>query len=170
MKEEISLEESKEKAASFCAMSEKCTYDVKIKFKRWGIPEDQQEEVLDFLKKENFVNEARYATYYVRDKFRFNKWGKLKITAMLRAKQINDEIIELALSNIDQRDYQSSLYFLLSNKMETMDPDEDEFVQLGKIYRFAQMRGYELPLAKQTVERIKRNRARTQSTSFEDRY
>ena len=45
------------------------------------------------------------AKAFVRDKFRHNKWGKVKIAAHLKAKGITGDIIGTALGEIDNEEY-----------------------------------------------------------------
>ena len=43
--------------------------------------------IIEMLKKENFINEERYAIGFVKDKFNYNKWGKIKIAAPPQSKK-----------------------------------------------------------------------------------
>ena len=38
--------------------------------------------IIELLKMDNFINEKRYALGFVKDKFNYNKWGKMKISAL----------------------------------------------------------------------------------------
>ena len=75
----ITKEEAWNKASFLCASSEKCLYDIQEKLKSWGCNSDDSEQICQRLIEEQYIDQTRYAYFYVKDKFRFNKWGKIKI-------------------------------------------------------------------------------------------
>ena len=79
---------------------------------------------------------------YTRDKFRFNRWGKIKIGMMLRSKQLPEEEIENALAQIDEAEYEEALVVLLQTKLKSLTY-KFEYEKQGKLFRFAQSRGFE---------------------------
>lgn len=149
--------QAQEKLASYCAMSEKCTYDVRLKLQKMHVEENDQEDIIAYLYDTDFLNDQRYCQYYVNDKFRFNKWGKIKLAAMLNSKQLSSEAISCALDDIDMAEYEETLYYLLRAKAKNMK-DELEYQKQGKLYRFAQSRGYELSYIRQIIDRLKREK------------
>ena len=96
MKKEYTLEELLHKAASYCSISEHCTSEVEEKLLAWGVSADDKQKIIDRLIVEDFINEKRYCTHFVKDKFRFNKWGKIKIAYALRQKGLRDELVSHA--------------------------------------------------------------------------
>src|SRR5690554_7277320 len=58
---------------------------------------------MDQLIQQDFINEGRYAGFYVRDKVRFNKWGPTKIIWNLRQKGLPEEAIQDALDRKSTR-------------------------------------------------------------------
>ncbi|MBP7152552.1 MAG: RecX family transcriptional regulator [Paludibacteraceae bacterium] len=143
MKKEYSFDELFHKAASYCSISEHCISDVEEKLVAWKVPEPQRKKLINKLLEEDFINENRYALAFVRDKFRFNKWGKIKIELSLKAKGLNPEIIQMALSAIDEGEYQEMLASILKSKLATLEY-EYEYEKQGKLFRFAQSRGFEI--------------------------
>ncbi len=91
---------------------------------------------------ERFIDEERYARYFVRDKFRFNQWGRVKIAFMLKTKKIQPELIRQSLDAIDEDEYQELLGKLLREKTRKTK-FINEYDKKGKLYRFAQSRGFE---------------------------
>ena len=85
------LNEALQKAASYCALSEKCEYEVREKLRAWDVSDSVIEEVICKLYRDDFINNSRFCSYYTRDKFRFNRWGKVKIQMMLRSKQLPED-------------------------------------------------------------------------------
>ena len=67
------------RAAALCSRAEKCSSDIMTKLSQWGVGEENASVVLKQLIEEKYVDDERYARSFVRDKFRFNKGGKIKI-------------------------------------------------------------------------------------------
>ncbi len=90
---------------NLCSKAEKCKQEIRNKLILQKMNPSDIEWVIKNLEAEKFIDEHRYTSFYVRDKFRFNKWGKIKIRYNLRGKEIPDEIIRpqwkrLTMSNI----------------------------------------------------------------------
>ena len=102
------------KAMALCSRREYCISEVMDKLHSWGTDADDNARIIELLKKENFINEERYALGFVKDKFNYNKWGKLKIKAHLKAKNIPGELIKQALDTIDNEIYIKTLGDLIS--------------------------------------------------------
>ena len=142
MKKEYSLEELLHKAASYCSISEHCVSEVEDKLTAWGLPAEDKHKIIDRLVSEDFINEKRFCTYFVRDKFRFNKWGKIKISYALKAKGLDKEIVSDAMNTIDDGEYEEMLASILKTKLVGLKY-EFEYEKQGKLFRFAQSRGFE---------------------------
>jgi regulatory protein len=142
MKKEYTLEELLHKAASYCSISEHCISEVEEKLSAWGVSITDKQKIIDRLVSEDFINEKRFCTYFVKDKFRFNKWGKIKISYALKQKGLGNELINSALSTIDDGEYQEMLASILKTKLVGLK-FEYEYEKQGKLFRFAQSRGFE---------------------------
>jgi regulatory protein len=88
----------------------------------------------------------------VKDKFRFNKWGKIKISYALKQKGLSNDLITAALATIDDGEYEEMLASLLKTKLAGLKY-EFEYEKQGKLFRFAQSRGFE----NNVIERVLRN-------------
>jgi regulatory protein len=130
------------KAATLCSQSEKCRTDILEKLKQWGLSTEAAVPVIDRLISEKYLDDERFARAYVKDKFRFNRWGKQKITFMLRAKEISAEIVEMALAEIEDSDYSEDLRKLIEEKAKTIKA-KDKYDKRNKLMRFALGRGFE---------------------------
>ena len=130
------------KAAAICSRSETCTSDIQAKLKVWGLNQDDSMAVINELKIKKYINDERFARAYVKDKFRFNHWGKQKIEYMLRAKKIDQEILGLAFEEIEDEGYADELLKLMSDKAKTIKA-KDNYDKRNKLMRFAMGRGFE---------------------------
>jgi len=151
MKKQYTFDELLHKAASYCSISEHSISEVNAKLKAWEVEEGDRKKIIKKLTEDDFINEKRYAVAFVRDKFRLNKWGKIKITMYLREKGIEKELIHSALDKIDEGEYEELLSTLLKNKLKSIKYNF-EYEKQGKLFRFAQSRGFE----NNVIERVLR--------------
>ena len=142
MKKEYSLEELLHKAASYCSISEHCVSEVETKLDAWCVGCDDKSTIIKRLIAEDFINEKRFCIFFVKDKFRFNKWGKIKISFVLKGKGIENALISEALNTIDDGEYEEMLASILKTKLGGLKY-EFEYEKQGKLFRFAQSRGFE---------------------------
>lgn len=154
MKKEYSFEELLHKAASYCSISEHCISDVEDKLTAWGITEDKKHKIIDKLIEDDFINEKRYCIAFAKDKFHFNKWGKIKISYSLKQKGLDSKLIDMALKTIDEGEYEEMLAVLLKNKLKTIKW-EYEYEKMGKLFNFAQSRGFESNVIDRVIRTLK---------------
>ena len=131
-----------DKAAFLCSRSEHCTSEIQEKLKIWGLSSEDSEPVIEKLVEEKYLDDERFARAYVKDKFRFNHWGKQKIAYMLHAKNISSEILELAFEEIEDEGYSDELRKLLTDKEKSIKA-KDKYDKRNKLMRFAMGRGFE---------------------------
>jgi regulatory protein len=127
--------------------------DVEDKLTAWGIVGADKHKIIDYLIDEDFINEKRYCAYFVKDKFRFNKWGKIKISFALKSKKLDRQLIEDAINIIDDGEYEEMLASLLKTKLAGLKY-EFEYEKQGKLFRFAQSRGFENNVIERTLRNI----------------
>jgi len=133
------------KAMTLCSRQELCSEDVRNKLLIWGVVKDDIEKIISILIKENFINESRYATAFVRDKFNYNKWGKIKITAHLRAKKLSPDIIRTALDLIDNEQYVKILRGLINDHRRSVKA-KNQYDLKAKLLRYGLSKGFESSL------------------------
>lgn len=142
----ITVDEALARLSSLCAGTEKCENELRAKLVQWGMEREQIETVLHRLVEEAFVDDTRYARCFVRDKFRYNKWGRLKIKQALLQKHIGNSQIEAGLHEIDDDEYEKVLKELLKVKNKTVKA-ADTYERRAKLMRFVVGRGFEPDLA-----------------------
>lgn len=151
MKKQLTPGEALNKAAAYCTLCERCISEVNTKLTAWGVPHCEQEEIIARLIDEKFIDEARYCHAFVNDKVRFNRWGRIKITAALRDRQLPQEHIKGAVENIDEEIYLQSLKEVIDIKRRELK-GKDDFATQQKIIRHAASRGYEPSLIIKTIK------------------
>ena len=153
MKKECTAEEARFKAEAYCSLVEHCSDDVLRKLEQWGVPSESHEQIIEYLKKERFIDERRYAIAFVRDKYRFNQWGRIKIAQALRMQHIPSDCISDAMDEINEEEYLSVLASLLQKKMRSVKAVND-YERNGKLIRFAAGHGYEMDDILQCLKQI----------------
>ena len=66
------------KAAAICARSEQVS-TIRTRLLKWELGEAEAAKIIKRLVDEKFIDESRYAGFFVRDKARFNKWGPRRL-------------------------------------------------------------------------------------------
>ena len=133
------------KAMNLCSQREYCIEDIRGKLASWGIENDDAERILEILIKENFINETRYASAFVRDRFKYNKWGKVKIVAHLKAKNIPGEVIRQAIDSIDNEQYFKFIRELINGHRRTIKA-KNQYDLKAKLLRYGLSKGFESSL------------------------
>jgi len=152
-KKTLTEEAAYQKLAARCAVAESCLSDMRKRLARWQLPDGAEERILKRLQKEKFVDEARYAKAYVKDKFRYNHWGKKRIALELRRRGIPDSFIEDALAEVDEGESEETLLRLLRNKAQTTKGNT-KFDVFVKLMRYAVGRGYPADQANRCIDKI----------------
>jgi regulatory protein len=134
--------EALSKAMKLCSGREYAPSELEQKILGWNVPMEITQEIIQELIKEKFLDEFRMARYFVNDKYRFNKWGKVKIRYFLQQKGISGTAITEALNQINNSEYLSTLKEELLKKKKTIK-DTDEFHIKAKLFQFASGRGFE---------------------------
>jgi regulatory protein len=133
------------KAMALCSQREYCIDDIRSKLQLWGVGEIDNEKIIANLVKENFINEIRYSEAFTKDKFRYNKWGKVKIRANLKMKKIPADVISSALNSIDDELYKKTLEELLTTHRRSVKA-KNQYDLKGKLLRYGLSKGFESEL------------------------
>jgi regulatory protein len=151
-----SKKEALVKAQNLCAYQEKCESDIRNKLYSWKTNPDDIDEVIEQLKKEQFIDEQRFAISFAKEKFRFNKWGKIKIEYALKQKNISSDFISNAMQEISETEYDSVLENELNKKWASLK-ESDEYTMKSKLIRFALSKGFENGKVFDMVSKIIKN-------------
>jgi regulatory protein len=130
------------KAMALCSKREYCASEIREKITTWGISESESEKIIATLIKENFLNEERFASAFVKDKFNYNKWGKIKISAHLKAKRIQSSIIKSALESIDDEVYLKTIKSIITSHRRSVKA-KNQYDLKAKLLRYGLSKGFE---------------------------
>lgn len=138
---------------ALCARSEQSSGDIDMKLRKWGIAANDAKTILRHLVGEGYIDDTRYARAYVRDKFRFSGWGRLKIAYNLRLKHIDNDTIALALGEIDAEEYKTKLKSLVATKFREVK-SRPPMKAREAVLRFVAQRGFEADLSISVVNEL----------------
>ena len=151
MSKEKTEQEAYLQLAAMCAQAEHCEQEMRDKMKRWAIDPDAQDRVIARLIKERYIDNERYARAFVKDKIRYNKWGRRKVMQALWMKRIDDDILHQVLDEIDDKEYIDVLIPLLKQKRKTIKAKSDYELN-QKLVRFALGRGFDFSIICQCMD------------------
>lgn len=142
------------KIAAYCSKAERCKYDVKRKLSAWELDNEIVDRVVCLMEKENFLNEERFCQSFIKDKVRFNKWGKNKIIFELRKKQVPSSIIESSFKNVEEEcDFETSLLKILTTKLVSVKA-KNTLEKRVKLFRFAAGRGFSPDMINKCLDKL----------------
>lgn len=137
-----------------CSHREYCSGDISRKIRdALGQEQEYAEEVLEALIRDGYIDDARYARSFARDKSSLTGWGPVKIRHALSMKGISASEIAAALKEIDSSRAELRLEKLLENRYRALE--DDPMCRL-KLLRFGLGRGYGYEEVSSAVERLMR--------------
>ena len=151
MKKEMTEQEAYLQLAALCAQAEHCQQEMRDKMRRWELDETVQNRIIDRLIKERYVDDERYARAFVKDKIRYNKWGRRKVQQALWMKRIDADIQQRVLDEIDEKEYLDILRPLLKQKRKSIKAESDYELN-QKLLRFALSRGFGFDIIRQCLD------------------
>ena len=137
--------------AALCAQAEHCQYEMLEKMRRWELDDEAQARVMQRLVSERYVDDERYARAFVKDKVRYNKWGRRKVEQALWQKHIDDDIRQRVLDEVDDSEYLAVLKPLLQQKRRSTKAANDYELN-QKLVRFVVSRGFTFDIIRQCLD------------------
>lgn len=149
----LTYEQALSRAAALCSGSEHCSSEIRKKLLLWGLSPTLAEKATDFLTDEKYIDNQRFCRAYCLDKFRYNHWGRIKISQMLRLLEMDSTDISEGLEAIPEEEYQEVLQHILKQKNKQLR-DSDPYIRKGKLIRHALSRGFETDLILKAAEKL----------------
>ena len=131
-----------EQLKHYCATQDRCKWDLIQKTKLLKLSKISTIQILNILVKEKYIDEERYSKSFCRGKFRIKKWGKIKITNMLKKKHISEININKGIQEINFSEYYEELENQYQKKKESIK-EENPFMKKKKIAAYLIRKGYE---------------------------
>ena len=148
---QMSEQEALLRLTSLCSTAEHCSHEMLEKMRRWEIDEDTQARIMEYLVKEKYIDDERYARFFAKDKIRYNKWGRRKVEQAMWQKHIDADIQQRVLGEIDDDEYLLILRPLLKSKRRTVKAANNYEMNM-KLIRFAMGRGFTMDIIRQCLD------------------
>ncbi len=128
-----------------CSKMERCEYDLKASLRRWMVEPKEWDQIIETLRQEKFVDNARYTRAFIGEKLRSGSWGETKIRYHLLRKEIDRNIIDQTLEELmDRKEAIEGLSEILEKKYKSeRRKSDDQYKIKGKLYRWAATRGFD---------------------------
>lgn len=136
---------------SLCSTAEHCSHEMLEKMRRWEMPEDAQARIMEYLVREKYIDDERYARFFAKDKIRYNKWGRRKVEQAMWQKHIDTDIQRRVLDDVDEEEYLAILRPLLKSKRKAVKASSDYEMNM-KLIRFAMGRGFTMDVIRQCLD------------------
>ena len=137
--------------ATLCAQAEHCQWEMTEKMRRWELSEEAQARIMERLTKERYVDDERFARAFIKDKIRYNKWGRRKVEQALWQKHIAEDIRQQTLDEVSNEEYLDVLKPLIKQKRKTIKAKNDYEIN-QKLMRFALSRGFTFDIIRQCID------------------
>lgn len=139
------------KLQRYCSYQERAISEVKRKAQGLLENKDQVEEVIEALMESDFLNQERFVSGFIRGKVSQKKWGKHKIIAALREKNVDQNLINECFDELDEQLYTANLESLIESRVKGQKISRDE---KAKLYRFLVAKGYENELVLKELNKL----------------
>ena len=132
---------------------------------KWKLEHSLVEEVLQILKEENVIDDFKFAQWWIEQRSDFNPRGKRMITAELKAKGVDEEIIReaIALLHTGEIDIfgvkrealdEKTLALGAAMKKQKMYKTEDKFTFEKKMVRYLVSRGFDYTTSSDVTQEL----------------
>lgn len=135
----------------YCQYQPRSHKEVRNKLYELGCTTNEVDDNILKLIETGLLNEERYARAIARGKFRIKHWGKNKIIEQLRQQQVSVYCIKLAMTEIDDEEYQQKANDLAEKKWRELKTDRKSRIQQQKVYRYLLQKGYEANVIKAAI-------------------
>lgn len=152
-KKYISYDDALDRLQRYCAYQDRCHKEVRSKLLEIGIYGDDLENIIVDLIEDKFLDELRFATAYARGKFRYKKWGRIRIQRELKMRQISAYCLKKAMEEITDEDYMETLETLIAKK-DRMLREKNIWKRRKKLADYVIAKGYESYLVWEAVKRL----------------
>lgn len=128
----MNFEQAKEKAVKYLVLTLRTENEVRNKLKKLNVEEDIIEQVIEYLKGINYINDSNYIEAYIRQCIKIPKYSKYEIKMKLLQKGIDKSFLEEKLEKYDMQEYERKI---IEKLKESKLKDMDQIKQKAYLYR-----------------------------------
>ena len=132
------------KIENYCSYQERCKKEVIEKLFRLNVEQPEVDNIINYLTKNSYINEERFALAFAHGKFVIKRWGKIKIIIELKNRKIDSNLISKAINQITDSEYQNMFNDISLKKFNSLDGSLDS--RKRKFINYFSYRGWEYDL------------------------
>lgn len=129
-----------DRARRYCAVAEQCESSVRQKLVAWGASSGDIDAVVNRLRSDGYLDDARYARAYCESKVLQQGWGRQKVLYQLRLKHLHKDVIDSAIAAVDEERYLEVLRSVADKKRRELGASSPETHR--KLLSFLESRGF----------------------------
>lgn len=150
---QLTEQEALFRLTALCSQAEHCSYEMTEKMRKWQISDEAQARIMQHLVEERYIDDERFCRYFVKDKIRYNKWGRRKVEQTLWAKHIDSDISKAILDEVDDEEYINILRPMIKSRRKQMK-DMNEYEANARLMRWAIGRGFTFDIIRQCIDGV----------------
>ena len=150
-----SSKEVRQKLEHYCAYQDRCHQEVYQKMFSFSLTSHEKEELMVYLIDNNYLNEERFAQSFTRGKHTYKNWGKIRIVNELKARNISETIIKIALKEINEAVYLETFEELSYKHWQSIS-ESNLMKKRKKFCDFFMRKGWENSLIYEKVRELER--------------
>lgn len=150
---QLTEQEALFRLTALCSQAEHCSYEMTEKMHKWQISDEAQARIMQHLVEERYIDDERFCRYFVKDKIRYNKWGRRKVEQALWAKHIDSDISKAILDEVDDEEYINILRPMIKSRRKQMK-DMSEYEANARLMRWAIGRGFTFDIIRQCIDGV----------------
>ena len=143
----------KERIRHYCAVMDRCQYQVITKLKSYGVSDSLANEILIELIQNKYLDEERFARSFCSGKFKIKRWGRKKIAYELSKLKVPKSCVLLGMLEINEADYKDVIKHLVNKKMVSLK-DKNTYVRKKKVVEYLLRKGYESELVWSYIHKL----------------
>lgn len=153
MDDKLTYQKAKDKALRLLEFRSHSEKELRLKLLRAGASEEDTDDIIEFCRRYNFINDSEFAKRKAKDLKNLKKYGRYRIINELKSLGICGEDIQAAIDEAECSDDEEEeiLYPLVEKKLGF----DFEKKNIDKCMRYFLYRGYGLNSIKNCVEKIK---------------
>ena len=137
--------------SSKCSKKEITSKEALVLASKFTLKIVDQKQLINDLKKKQFIDHLRFAKAFTHDRFTFYNWGKLKIKYYLKQKGIEEAFISEALLTIYIKLYKNLVKQETEKKLLAMGSPTD-YNSKQKLLKYLSQKGFETDIIFDIVE------------------
>lgn len=138
----------------YCNYQERSHKEVRNKLYELGCNTDEVNAYLAIVIEKDLLNEERYAKAIARGRFRQKQWGRIKIRQLLKAQEVSDYNLKIALKEIDGDEYEETLRKQAGKKWNELYGEKNIFIKKKKTYNYLVQKGFESDMIMSVINEI----------------